>query len=187
MINNKKILEQFDLGSIDTIFSGAAPLARETAEKLQEIWPRWLIRQGYGLTETSPVVSSTRPDDVWLGSSGSLLPGIEARLLASNGEEITEYDMPGELIVKSPSVVPGYLNNRKADQETFRNGFMYTGDEAVFRKAPSGNEHLFITDRIKELIKVKVSQSLDVSCYRGILSQKIGSPSCSSRIRSLHS
>ena len=162
MINNKKILDRFNLDSIDTVFSGAAPLARETAEKLQEIWPKWLIRQGYGLTETSPVVSSTQPDDIWLGSSGSLLPGIEARLMAPDGREIIGFDQPGELIVKSPSVVPGYLNNQRADQETFRNGFMYTGDEALFRKAPSGSAHIFITDRIKELIKVKVSFDIEI-------------------------
>ena len=69
---------------------------------------------------------------------------------------MTGYDQPGELLVKSPSVVLGYLNNDKANKETFQDGWMRTGDEAVIRKAPSGNEHVFITDRIKELIKVKV-------------------------------
>jgi long-subunit acyl-CoA synthetase (AMP-forming) len=55
-------------------------------------------------------------------------------------------------------VVLGYLNNDKANTETFQDGYMRTGDEAVIRKSPSGNEHIFIVDRIKELIKVKVSQ-----------------------------
>jgi acyl-CoA synthetase (AMP-forming)/AMP-acid ligase II len=57
---------------------------------------------------------------------------------------------------RAPSVVLGYLNNDKANQETFQDGYMRTGDEAVVRKAPSGNEHVFIVDRIKELIKVQV-------------------------------
>jgi long-subunit acyl-CoA synthetase (AMP-forming) len=109
------------------------------------------------------VVSSTSELDVWFGSSGSLLPNVKAKILSIEGGEITCYDQPGELVVQSPSVALGYLKNDKANTETFLedkdgNGrWMRTGDEAVFRKAPSGNEHLFIVDRIKELIKVKVS------------------------------
>jgi len=102
------------------------------------------------------VVCATKPTDVWFGSSGSLLPGFECKLVSLEGNEITGYDQPGELLVKGPSVVLGYLNNDKANKETFQDGYMRTGDEAVFRKAPSGHEHVFIVDRIKELIKVKV-------------------------------
>lgn len=56
-------------------------------------------------------------------------------------------------------MVLGYLNNDKANKETFQDGWMRTGDEAVIKKGPSGNEHVFIVDRIKELIKVKVRYS----------------------------
>lgn len=59
-------------------------------------------------------------------------------------------------MIRSPSVVLGYLNNEQANRETFQDGWMRTGDEAVVKKAPSGNEHIWIVDRIKELIKVKV-------------------------------
>ncbi len=76
--------------------------------------------------------------------------------MSIEGTEITGYDRPGELVVKSPSVVLGYLNNPQANQETFVDGWMRTGDEAVVKKGPNGNEHIFIVDRIKELIKVKV-------------------------------
>lgn len=118
-----------------------------------------------GLTETSTVVCSTASHDVFFGSCGSLLPNFEAKIVSVEGTEITGYDQPGELIVKSPSVVLGYLNNETADKETFiresspngtRDSWMRTGDEAVVRKSPKGNEHIFIVDRIKELIKVKV-------------------------------
>jgi hypothetical protein len=109
-----------------------------------------------GLTETSTVVTATKPDDIFLGSSGSLLPGFECKIVTPENTEITEYDQPGELLVKSPSVVIGYLNNEKANKETFEDGFMRTGDEALVRKSPNGYEHVFIVDRIKELIKVKV-------------------------------
>jgi acyl-CoA synthetase (AMP-forming)/AMP-acid ligase II len=82
--------------------------------------------------------------------------------VSPEGKEIMDYNTPGELVVQSPSVVLGYLNNEKANNETFiedtdgRGKWMRTGDEAEIRKAPSGNEHVVITDRIKELIKVKV-------------------------------
>jgi long-subunit acyl-CoA synthetase (AMP-forming) len=114
------------------------------------------------LTETCTVVCSSPDNDIHFGSSGSLLPGFKAKIVSMEGVEITGYDQPGELVVQSPSIVLGYLNNDKANLETFLddtdgNGkWMRTGDEAVVRKVHSGNEHIFIVDRIKELIKVKV-------------------------------
>jgi long-subunit acyl-CoA synthetase (AMP-forming) len=70
---------------------------------------------------------------------------------------VTKFDTPGELWVKGPAVTLGYLNNQKATEETFVDGYLRTGDEAVIRKHPkSGHEHVFIVDRLKELIKVNV-------------------------------
>ncbi|OOQ91185.1 phenylacetyl-CoA ligase pclA-Penicillium chrysogenum [Penicillium brasilianum] len=155
MLRSQDVCSKFDLSSVKTLFTGAAPLGMETAADFQKVFPNILIRQGYGLTETCTVVSSTHPDDIVLGSSGCLVPGFEARLVSPEGQEITAYDTPGELVVRSPSVVLGYLNNDKATKETFEDGWMRTGDEAVFRKGPKGTEHVFIVDRIKELIKVK--------------------------------
>jgi acyl-CoA synthetase (AMP-forming)/AMP-acid ligase II len=161
MCKNKNTLDKFDLSSVHIIFTGAAPLGQETAEELQSQYPKWLIRQGYGLTETSTVVSSSSAHDIWFGSSGSVIPGCEVRIVDAEGKDITDYDTPGELWVKGPAVTLGYLNNDKATKETFvedsKGRWMKTGDEAVVRKSPKGNEHIFITDRIKELIKVKVS------------------------------
>ena len=161
MVKNPQVLSKFDLSSVKQIFTGAAPLGKETAEELSQQYPDWKVRQGYGLTETCTVVCSTSPDDIWFGSSGCLLPGYEAKIMTAEGNEVTGYDQPGELLVKSPSVVLGYLKNEKATKETFvdekEGRFMKTGDEAVFRKSSNGNEHIWIVDRIKELIKVKVS------------------------------
>lgn len=109
-----------------------------------------------GLTEAAATICSTAIHDIFQGSSGSLLPRVEAKIIARDGREITAHDEPGELVVKSPSVVLGYLNNDKANLETFVDGWMFTGDEAVVRKSPAGHEHFFIVDRIKEMIKVKV-------------------------------
>ncbi|PYI15930.1 phenylacetyl-CoA ligase [Aspergillus japonicus CBS 114.51] len=155
MIRNAKTCAKYDLTAVRSVFTGAAPLGMETAEEFQKLYPSVTIRQGYGLTETSTVVTSTHPWDVWFGSSGTILPGVEAKIVTPEGEEITSYDTPGELVVRSPSVVLGYLNNDKATKETFKDGWMYTGDEAVIRLSPQKTEHVFIVDRIKELIKVK--------------------------------
>lgn len=76
--------------------------------------------------------------------------------MTPENQQITAYDTPGELVVRGPSIVLGYLNNDKATKETFEDGWMRTGDEAVIRLSPKGVEHVFIVDRIKELIKVKV-------------------------------
>ncbi|PYH88435.1 phenylacetyl-CoA ligase [Aspergillus ellipticus CBS 707.79] len=155
MLRNHDICSQYDLSSITSLFTGAAPLGVEIATDFQKLYPNVLVRQGYGLTETSTVVASTHPADIYLGSSGCLIPGVQARIVTPEGEEITAYDTPGELVVSSPSVVLGYLRNDKANKETFENGWMRTGDEAVVRLGPKGTEHFFIVDRIKELIKVK--------------------------------
>ncbi|RFU26396.1 hypothetical protein B7463_g9946, partial [Scytalidium lignicola] len=160
MLNNKSLLTEFDLSNVTGILSGAAPLGEETIRDLQMQFPSWIIRQGYGLTELSPTVTIGNQLDIWGASCGCLLPRSKAKLINMEGVELTGYDEPGELVVQSPSLCLGYFENDKANEETFITDtdgtrWMRTGDEAVFRKAPSGHEHIFITDRIKELIKVK--------------------------------
>lgn len=112
------------------------------------------------MTEASPVVVTTVENDRLLGSSGSLIPGTRAKLIDSSGNEIHAFDTPGEMLVQSPSVVLGYLNNDKATDETFiwyQDGrWLKTGDEVVVCKSAKGFEHFVVVDRIKELIKVKV-------------------------------
>jgi acyl-CoA synthetase (AMP-forming)/AMP-acid ligase II len=166
MVKNEQLLSKYDLSTVKAIFTGAAPLGKETAEALQKQQPTWSVKQGYGLTETCTVVCSSNPSDIWFGSSGCLISGMEAKLMSVEGNEITGYNQPGELWVKSPSVVLGYLKDDKANAETFvedHDGrFMRTGDEAEFRVSPNGNEHIWIVDRIKELIKVKVCRTSPV-------------------------
>jgi len=115
------------------------------------------------MTESATVVCSTSEDDICQGTSGSLIPGTRAKIIDQDGREITEYNKPGELLVQSPSVTLGYLNNEKATSEAFvwdEDGrWLKTGDEVIVTKSPKGNEHLTIVDRLKELIKVKVRKS----------------------------
>lgn len=114
-----------------------------------------------GLTEASPSVLHSSETDSLMGSSGSLLPGVKAKIIDLNGNEVTDHETPGELYVQAPNVTLGYLNNEKANTETFvwdKDGrWLRTGDEVLVRKSPGGFELFVVVDRIKELIKVKVS------------------------------
>lgn len=117
---------------------------------------------GVGMTEASPLVVTTSELDILNGSSGSLIPGFKAKIVDPEGNELTGHNQRGELLIQSPSIVLGYLNNEKANAETFvhhEDGrWLRTGDEVLVRKSDKGFEHFDIVDRIKELIKVKVCQ-----------------------------
>ncbi|KAF6835907.1 4-coumarate-ligase [Colletotrichum plurivorum] len=163
IIRNQDLCSKYDLTSVRFVYTGAAPLGAETVEDLRKQYPKWHVGQGYGMTETCTVVCTTSEIDIDVGSSGSLVPGTRGKIVdPTTGAEITEYNKPGELLVQGPSVVLGYLHNERANAETFvwhEDGrWIRTGDEVLVRKAPSGNEHLVIVDRIKELIKVKGHQ-----------------------------
>jgi acyl-CoA synthetase (AMP-forming)/AMP-acid ligase II len=153
------IVDQFDISSVHTVFSGAAPLDGETAELAgKRIHARMM--QGYGMSELSPV-SHAMPhdrDDVPVSSVGTMLPNEECKLIdTATGEEITEVGedgvtLPGELWVKGPNVMLGYLNNPQATAETLdADGFLHTGDVAVYHEGG----YFSIVDRVKELIKYK--------------------------------
>lgn len=140
------------------------------------------------MTETATVVTSTSEHDIVPGTSGSLICGARGKVVDPDGKEITEYGKPGELLVQSPSVVLGYLNNEKATDEAFvyhEDGrWLRTGDEVIVTKEASGYEHVTIVDRLKELIKVKVRiiQPLWSSIITK-LTTYTGSPSCPRRAR----
>ncbi|RSL59480.1 hypothetical protein CEP53_005757 [Fusarium sp. AF-6] len=163
IIRNEALCAKYDLSSVRYVYTGAAPLGSEVVDELRRQYPKWRVGQGYGLTETCTVVCTTSELDIDDGSSGSIVPGTRAMLVnIESGDEITEYNKPGELLVQSPSLALGYLNNQKATAETFiwrtDGRWIRTGDEVLVRKAASGNEHLVIVDRLKELIKVNGHQ-----------------------------
>lgn len=164
MLRNPKICAKYDLSSLRFVYTGAAPLGAETHEEMVKAFPFLQVGQGYGMTETSTVVTSTGENDVVVGTSGSLAPACRAKLIGEDGHEITEYDKRGELWVQSPSVTLGYLNNERATSEAYvwdHDGrWIRTGDVAIVTKSPSGSEHISVVDRLKELIKVKVGHTL---------------------------
>lgn len=160
LLRNQEIAKKYDLSSVRFLYTGAAPLGTETVAEVLKLYPHWHVGQGYGMTETATGISSTMENDIFPGSSGCLIPGTRAKIIDAEGNEVTEYEKPGELLYQGPSVTLGYLNNEKATAETFvwdNDGrWIRTGDEVLVRLSPKGNEHLVIVDRMKELIKVKV-------------------------------
>jgi long-chain acyl-CoA synthetase len=123
-------------GRLRLISSGGAPLSKELAEFF---WAVGIpIYQGYGLTETSPIVSSNYPENR-MGSSGKPIPNVQVRAAED-----------GEILVKGPCVMQGYYKNPEATREVLsEDGWFRTGDIGHVDK----DNYLFITDRKKDLIK----------------------------------
>lgn len=122
---------------------------------------------GLGLTEGGGVSSLSSSDDFFPGSSGPLLPAVEIRLIDANGKDINSHDVPGEILMRSPSVIQGYLHDIASNEELLTaDGWLRSGDVGLFRTSPKGIEHLFVVDRIKDMIKVKVSSHASISVQR---------------------
>ncbi len=123
-------------GKLRIVFSGGAPLSKELAEFF---WAVGIpIFQGYGLTETSPVLSSNYPENR-VGSSGKPIPNVELRIAED-----------GEILAKGPCVMHGYYKNAEATREVLsQDGWLRTGDMGYLDK----DNFLFITDRKKDLLK----------------------------------
>jgi long-chain acyl-CoA synthetase len=123
-------------GELDCCISGGAPLPVEVAEWFASVGLR--IFEGYGLTETSPVIGINTHQHYRLGSIGRALPNIEVKL-----------DSDGELLVRGPSVTKGYWKQPQQTAEAFVDGWFRTGDIARIDE----DGFIFITDRKKDLIK----------------------------------
>ncbi|KAJ2747164.1 hypothetical protein GGI20_000778 [Coemansia sp. BCRC 34301] len=138
-----------DLSSLKWVISGAAPLALETARCLENAYRGVRVMQGYGLTESSPGISLNGPDAYCPGSSGQLLPNIDAKVVDNNGKPLGVSTV-GELCFRGPNIMLGYLNNVEATSETIDDdGFLHTGDIGFI----DAERFVFVTDRKKELIK----------------------------------
>ncbi|KAL4879271.1 hypothetical protein BJY04DRAFT_229202 [Aspergillus karnatakaensis] len=157
---NPFLLDLYDISSVQSIVTGAAALDKTLAGKLVALQPHWKFIHAYGLTETGVIATFTSAHDVWHGSSGSLIPQFQIRLVKEDGTDAEGLDVPGEVHFNSPSVFAGYLGDDESNKNTFdEKGWLKSGDIGVFRmNEQSGNAHLFILDRIKDLIKVKGEQ-----------------------------
>jgi long-chain acyl-CoA synthetase len=123
-------------GNLRFFISGGAALPRELGEFFEAV--DILILEGYGLTESSPVISANRIDDYKFGSVGKPFPGIQVKIAPD-----------GEILAKGPNIMQGYYKNRKETNEALKDGWLYTGDIGIF----DADGFLVITDRKKHLFK----------------------------------
>ncbi len=123
-------------GNVETFISGGAPLGRELAEWFATVGIR--IHEGYGLTETSPVIAVNTPINHRIGTVGKILTNLEVRIAAD-----------GEILVRGPSVFKGYWNRPEENANAFEDGWFKTGDIGHI----DADGYLSVTDRKKELIK----------------------------------
>ncbi|KAL1920061.1 uncharacterized protein VTP21DRAFT_1207 [Calcarisporiella thermophila] len=147
------LVSKYDLSSLRLIISGAAPLPHTLGLEFKQRLTNVRLRQGYGMTEASPVTHMAPLDmeEEDYGTVGTLLPNVEAKVLDANGREV-KVGEEGELLVRGPNIMKGYLNNPEATRATIEpDGFLRTGD--VCRYDERG--FFYIVDRVKELIKYK--------------------------------
>ncbi len=146
------VVDHFDLSSLRTVFSAAAPLGEELSEACRARL-NCIVKQGYGMTEASPATHMCQDDPAFIkkGSVGVLVPNTECKILDASGRELDPMEH-GEILVRGPQVMKGYLNREDATSETIDpEGWLRTGDIGY----ADHEGHFFIVDRLKELIKYK--------------------------------
>jgi len=138
--------DKVDLSSVKYFIIGGEPMPLP----LIEVWHKKgvPIRQGYGLTEVGPSVTSLHQDDAVrkMGSIGKINFYLKYKIVDDNGNEVKQGEV-GEFILKGPSVTPGYWRNPTATSESLKNGWFYTGD--LVREDEDG--FLYVVDRKKNM------------------------------------
>jgi len=123
-------------GQLRFFISGGAALSRELGLFFEAAGI--LIIEGFGLTESSPVIAANRVNDYKFGTVGKPMPGVEIKIAKD-----------GEILAYGPNIMQGYYKNKKETEETIKDGWLYTGDIGVF----DAEGFLIITDRKKHLFK----------------------------------
>jgi long-chain acyl-CoA synthetase len=137
---------------IDWLGSGGAPLALAVAQAFESAG--LLLLQGYGLTESSPVISFNRKSHYKLHTVGQAIPGVEIRIAAD-----------GEILTRGPHVMKGYWNNHEATVEAIQDGWLYTGDLGAL----DADGFLTITGRKKEILVLSNGKKVAPNLLEGLL------------------
>ncbi|KAF8523463.1 AMP binding protein [Hysterangium stoloniferum] len=155
---NHPAVDKYDMKTLRTLFCSAAPLGQgltmAVRRRLQARGIDVMISQGWGLTEMSPTCTFQNPEDWYnkIGSVGTLVSNVEARLVLDDGQTDAAEGESGEIWVRGPNVMKGYLNNPTATRDAITSdGWFKTGDMALVDE----DGYFTIVDRKKELIKYK--------------------------------
>jgi long-chain acyl-CoA synthetase len=138
-------------GRLRFFISGGAALSKELGEFFEAAGIK--IVEGYGLTESSPVITANRFDDYKFGTVGKPLPGVEVKIASD-----------GEILARGPNIMKGYYKKKKETEETVINGWLHTGDIGVF----DSEGYLMITDRKKHLFKTSAGKYIAPSHIENI-------------------
>ncbi|XP_038894373.1 4-coumarate--CoA ligase-like 9 [Benincasa hispida] len=152
-----ELVAKYDLSSLQMLGCGGAPLGKEVIEKFHQKMPSVEIIQGYGLTESTAGAARTLgPEESSNTKSvGRLSGSIEAKIVDPASGEALPPDHKGELWLRGPVIMKGYVGDDKATNETLDpDGWLKTGDLCYF----DSDGFLYIVDRLKELIKYKAYQ-----------------------------
>lgn len=139
--------EKYDLSSIRYWLSGADAMPVEHIRQLESLGGRFI--EGYGLVETSPIISVNPYFARRAGSVGIPVPGVKVRVMAADGSFVKR-GQPGELVVRGPNVMKGYWGDEERTREAFEHGWFHTGDIGYRDRLG----YLHFVDREKDVVKV---------------------------------
>ncbi|XP_055373680.1 uncharacterized protein LOC129607016 [Condylostylus longicornis] len=148
------MIDNYDLSSLVGLMSGAAPLSKDVEDAVKERIGISIIRQGYGLSESTLSLLAQNDSHCKPGSVGALVTGHWAKVIDTETGEILGSNKRGELCFKGPCIMKGYIGDADSTQTIIKDGWLHTGDIGYYDE----NLEFFIVDRIKELIKYKAFQ-----------------------------
>ena len=154
-IANDPIVAQYDLSSIEMIVCAAAPLSPDIEKAVEaRVGGKCRVKQAWGMSELSPIGTINADSAIKSGSIGPLISSTIGKILDSSGNSLPP-NQNGELVIQGPQVMMGYMDNPTQTKECIsEQGWLRTGDIAYYDK----EGYFYITDRIKELIKVRGHQ-----------------------------
>ncbi|KAL2478980.1 4-coumarate--CoA ligase 2 [Forsythia ovata] len=150
-------VDKYDLSSVRTVMSGAAPLGKELEDAVRMKFPNAKLGQGYGMTEAGPVLAmclafAKEAFEIKSGACGTIVRNAEMKIIDTENGASLGRNQPGEICIRGDQIMKGYLNDPEATERTIdKEGWLHTGDIGFI----DADDELFIVDRLKEIIKYK--------------------------------
>ncbi|KAL0354936.1 UNVERIFIED_CONTAM: 4-coumarate--CoA ligase 1 [Sesamum radiatum] len=147
-IAKSPLVDKYDLSSVRTVMSGAAPLGKELEDA---------VRIKYGMTEAGPVLAmclafAKEPFEIKSGACGTVVRNAEMKIVDTETGQSLGRNQPGEICIRGDQIMKGYLNDPESTERTIdKEGWLHTGDIGFI----DADDELFIVDRLKEIIKYK--------------------------------